>query len=200
MAEVVGRAQVIDGDTLEVAGERVRLHGIDAPEMSQVCRLDHSEYPCGKRAAAWLAERTKGHVVRCAGDRRDRYGRLLAVCRTGEIELNDALVRAGWAVAYRRYSREHVEAESRAQRDREGMWAGRFARPSEWRRGNREPARPVLIAVCTIKGNVNSRGQRIYHRPGDPHYHRVLIRPYEGDRCFASEHEALASGFRAALR
>lgn len=199
--ELAGRARIIDGDTLEIGGVRVRLAGIDAPELDQVCRGGRGEFPCGVLAAAWLSERTGEAVVVCTGDRQDRYGRRLAVCRAGDVDLNAGLVRAGWAIAFRRYSVAYVPEEADARRAGAGMWSGAFVRPAEWRRAKSD-ARPTRVADadCVIKGNVNSRGQRIYHRPGGQFHARLRLKPTEGDRCFETEQEAVAAGFRAAAR
>jgi endonuclease YncB( thermonuclease family) len=131
--EVVGDASVVDGDTLVVAGERVRLSGIDAPEQGQQCERDGRLYACGVMAREWMAARVDGGRVRCTADGRDRYDRLLAVCFANGTNLNDGVVRAGWALAFRRYSREYVSAEDVARKERRGLWSGRFDPPWQWR-------------------------------------------------------------------
>src|SRR5512143_106246 len=82
-ADVTGPATVIDGDTIVVEGERVRLQGIDAPELHQTCTAYGQEWPCGQTSAEWLRDRLRGRQVDCIGHARDRYGRLLAVCYLG---------------------------------------------------------------------------------------------------------------------
>jgi endonuclease YncB( thermonuclease family) len=134
-AELVGTARVIDGDTIEVVGTRVRLWGIDAPEHDQTCQGKHDEtYECGRDSSAVLRELTNGHRVECSPRGHDRYGRTVAVCRTERGELNATMVRRGWAVDYTRYSggRYHSE-EQQARRDQLGIWAGRFDMPEQWR-------------------------------------------------------------------
>ncbi len=201
LAEISGAARVVDGDTLEVGGETVRLFGIDAPELDQFCDRGGVEYLCGVMATAWLVERTLGALVTCSGDERDRYGRRLAVCQAGGIDLNAGLVRAGWAVAFRRYSKRYIADEDVAKRDGIGMWSGDFIEPTSWRRGQRDQSGVVLVTEdCTIKGNVNGGGERIYHRPDGIHYDRLQLHSWEGDRCFQTEDEAREAGFRAAAR
>jgi endonuclease YncB( thermonuclease family) len=129
-----GRAQVVDGDTIEVAGRRVRLYGIDAPERDQACERDGRHYACGEEAARALVELVAGRDVRCMGRGEDQYGRLIAVCQAGGTDLGEAMVRAGWAVAFRRYAEDYVEAEAAARRAGAGLWAGRFEAPEDWRR------------------------------------------------------------------
>lgn len=133
-----GSARIVDGDTLEVAGQRIRLWGIDAPERGQTCGgRDGRIYECGRDAAAVLAELARGRVV-CEPRERDRYGRIVAVCRTDAGDLGAAMVRRGWAVDYTRYSRGAYRAEEAAARaERLGIWAGRFDMPETWRRKQR---------------------------------------------------------------
>lgn len=136
-----GPARVVDGDTLEVAGEKVRLHGIDAPELAQTCaRANGAAWHCGWTAALRLEEVIGGRPVRCLGAERDRYGRLIARCyvvgQTGPtLDLGGALVVRGLAVAYRRYSLDYAGTEATARAARAGIWAGTFVQPEEWRRG-----------------------------------------------------------------
>jgi endonuclease YncB( thermonuclease family) len=134
---IAGRASVIDGDTLEIHGERIRLFGIDAPEGAQTCQRDGEPWPCGRRAAFALAGRIGNRTVSCDPRDRDRYGRLVAVCIAGAEDLNAWMVRQGWALAYRRYSKDYVADEDAARQQEAGMWSGTFTPPWEWRRGER---------------------------------------------------------------
>ncbi len=140
MAEpIVGRASVIDGDTIEVRGERIRLHGMDAPESRQTCEdAAGRAYRCGQRAAFHLADLIGAGNITCEERDRDRWGRIVATCflRDG-TDLGAVMVEAGHALAFRRYSRAYVAAEEAAQAARRGMWAGSFLAPWDWRRANR---------------------------------------------------------------
>ena len=104
LGEITGPARVIDGDTIEVAGERIRLHGIDVPEMDQTCKWPDSTIACGAIAKAELADAIAGAEVRCEERDRDRYGRIVAVCHASGHDIGRAMVDAGWALAYRRFS------------------------------------------------------------------------------------------------
>ena len=129
LGEITGPARVIDGDTIEVAGERIRLHGIDAPEMDQICEWPDSTIACGAIAKAELADAIAGAEVRCEERDRDRYGRIVAVCHASGHDIGRAMVDAGWALAYRRFSTEYVTTEDRAREARRGMWGGETQRP-----------------------------------------------------------------------
>jgi endonuclease YncB( thermonuclease family) len=131
---ITGEPRVIDGDTIDVAGERVRLHGIDAPETRQNCDVAGTGWACGKNASAFLAGATAGRMITCKGDKRDRYGRLIAVCYLGDQDLNARMVRDGWALAYRRYANDYVTQESEARAAGSGIWRSQFVEPWEWRK------------------------------------------------------------------
>ncbi len=134
-----GVATVTDGDTLEIHGQRIRLHGIDAPESGQSCAdAKGALYRCGHCAARALADRIGDGVVRCEQTDIDhRYTRVVAVCSQNGVDLNRWLVETGQALAYRRYSPDYVKAEEIAQAAQRGIWAGRFVAPWDWRKGAR---------------------------------------------------------------
>ena len=134
---VAGWASVVDGDTLELRGQRIRLMAIDAPEARQTCRRDSGSWPCGRRAAFALADRVGTATVTCRWRERDRYGRPVARCAVGGIDLGGWLVEQGWALAYRRYGLAYVSQEDAARRARRGLWSGSFVPPWAWRSGNR---------------------------------------------------------------
>ena len=110
---ITGRAAVIDGDTLEIHGERIRLFGIDAPESGQTC-LDArgQRYRCGQKAALVLDARIGEGVVTCERKGMDPYGRTVALCRVYGEDLGAWMVGLGWALAYRAYSTPYVAAEA----------------------------------------------------------------------------------------
>ncbi|MDE0373739.1 MAG: thermonuclease family protein [Rhodospirillales bacterium] len=202
-ADVSGVARVLDGDTIEIGTVRVRLWGVDAPEGRQECLAQGRPWPCGQQAAQALAERIDGRRVAC--EERDRDGRIVAVCLHHGQDINAWLVRVGWALAFRRYSKAYVREESEAKSARRGLWRGEFVQPWNWRRGKRlESAGRYTGTVtardrgdCRIKGNISrNSGRRWYHVPGDPEYEKTRISTSHGERWFCSEAEARAAGWK----
>lgn len=126
---VQGRVVINDGDSITLDGERIRLVGIDAPELSQICLKDGDDYPCGRSSKDALTRLVGGRAVICNGWERDRYGRLLGECRAGDVDLNRQQVAAGWAVSYGGYQLEELAA----RRAGSGLWSGEFERPRDWR-------------------------------------------------------------------
>ena len=147
--EPTDRPTVTDGDSLAFGAERVRLVGIDAPEYSQTCRLGGADYACGRRSREALVKAIGGREVFCKGTQHDRYGRLLAVCRAGDIDLNRVQVEAGWALAYGDY--ETVQRQARAAKA--GMWAGTFERPQDWRRRHEADLEPDAADILAWIGD-----------------------------------------------
>jgi endonuclease YncB( thermonuclease family) len=133
-----GEARAIDGDTLQLGDMRLRLHGIDAPELRQTCEnAAGAIWSCGRRAASELAAAVAGGEVHCISRERDRYQRLVATCWAAGRDVGQSLVAHGWAVAYRRFSVDYVSDENLARYLTQGMWAGRFEMPWEWRQARR---------------------------------------------------------------
>lgn len=201
LAMIMGEARAVDGDTLRIASTRIRLYGIDAPELHQLCGSGSRRKPCGRVAADWLGRAVNGAPVTCEPIELDRYGRTVAICRTGGIDLGGELVNRGLAVAYRRYSTRYVGAEVAARSRRLGMWSDVFQSPSEFRASRRAgkvktAGEGAPSSSCTIKGNVGAKGDRIYHIPGGRDYAKVRITPLKGERWFCSEADARAAGWR----
>ena len=138
IADITGKPHIIDGDTVEIAGERIRLNGIDTPEANQSC-LDETgkRWPCGREATFALTTIVRDQAITCKGNERDKYRRLIAVCFTGTKDLSAEMVRQGWGLAYRKYSTDYVTEEADAKAKKLGLWRGQFVAPWEWRRGKR---------------------------------------------------------------
>jgi endonuclease YncB( thermonuclease family) len=131
--EIFGQAWVVDGDTIDVSGYRVRLQGIDAPESNQTCTdAGHRAWPCGRAATRELIELIAGRPLKCESSGLDRYRRVLAVCALPDgADVNAWMVRQGWALAY--FSGLYRSEEAEAHAAKRGIWAGSFMAPWEWR-------------------------------------------------------------------
>lgn len=209
---LTGTAAAVDGDTLAMEGTRIRLHGIDAVESAQTCQRAGATWNCGAEAAARLRQLVQGKQITCTGHDTDRYGRLVAACRAGQIDLAAVMVQSGLAVALPQYSDAYLEAEARAQDHRIGIWGAQFEMPSAYRAAHPRPNPGPRQAVgrpadrpasrgqssasgnCVIKGNRNRKGEWIYHVPGMPYYNAT--RPEE---LFCTEAQAVAAGYRRAI-
>ncbi|HZF30055.1 MAG TPA: thermonuclease family protein, partial [Gammaproteobacteria bacterium] len=187
-------------------GTEVRLFGIDAPEGRQICRRDGGDWPCGSAAASKLAQIVGSGTLSCTEKDTDTYGRVVAVCTSGNVDVAREMVSAGFALAYRRYSKDYVAAEDAARTARRGLWSSEFANPWDWRRDeNARPAQrsgkePPAGANCRgkIKGNISfNSGDRIYHVPGSRDYDATIIDESKGERWFCTEDEAIRAGWRA---
>lgn len=199
---LLGRATVIDGDTIEVHDQRIRLHGIDAPESVQSCDdAEGQPYRCGQRAALALDELIADRPVTCEGRDVDRYGRVVAVCSIAGVDLGEAMVSQGWALAYRRYSTDYEDEEDAARAAGAGIWVGAFVAPWDYRSGAASSSSTTTAAgECPIKGNISSKGERIYHMPGGGYYDRTKIDEAKGERWFCTEEEAVEAGWRPSKR
>ncbi|MCT8970886.1 thermonuclease family protein [Microbaculum marinisediminis] len=132
---ITGRASVIDGDTIEIHGKRIRLWGIDAPEGRQPCTRDGKAWRCGAEAANALDRHLDGATVACTVRDIDRYRRVVATCEARGRDVGDWLVSEGWALDYRQYSKgAYAAAEATAKDAGRGVWGGEFEPPWEWRR------------------------------------------------------------------
>lgn len=151
-------------------------------------------------AAAAVRTKLAGGPVVCRGSERDDYGRLLARCEVDGTDLSTWLVGQGYGLAFRRYSTRLVPEEEAAKAARRGLWRTTFQPPWEYRARRWKEAGSKAPGGCAIKGNINRKGERIYHTPwGDRFYERTKINESKGERWFCSEKEALAAGFRAPL-
>jgi endonuclease YncB( thermonuclease family) len=135
--EMTGVAEAIDGDSMRLTGEEIRLKGVDAPELLQTCQVSGRETACGREARAYLRRLVSTGLTTCVGEGRDRFGRLLAQCRVRGVDINAALVRDGHAVSFGAYGDEEAQAKAAYR----GLWAGTFERPRDWRSRNASPHR-----------------------------------------------------------
>ena len=144
-SEIIGLPKVVDGDTIHIKSYKIRLEGIDAPEMKQKCKKPYlqimfftfqKDYYCGQVSKKKLVQKIGNKPVKCILLKKDRYKRYLAKCFKGSINLNRWMVRNGYAIAYRKYSKIYVPDENFAKEEKLGLWSGTFINPEKWRKLN----------------------------------------------------------------
>ena len=147
---IAGNARAADGDTLTLDGQRIRLAGIDTPELTQICKRDGADWRCGVAARSRLAELLRAGPVTCRTQGRDKYNRWLARCETPAGDLGERMVREGLAVAYGGYEDE----EQFAKAERKGLWSSEFDMPQHWRRANGRPQEAAHEAERGVLGGI----------------------------------------------
>jgi len=221
-ADVTGVAKVREGDTIVIGSSRIRLGGIDAPSVDQLCLNTTGErWTCGVAARDELIKHTDNKPWTCHVQRTDRRGRLVARCEVDGEDIQKWMVKSGWALSYVRFSHDYDADEKAAREAKAGMWQGAFIAPWDWRVRNKktailgaakppENAHAILLASasgsvapspdCTIKGNVNGAGECIYHKPTSRWYAQIKMQISKGTRWFCSVEDAEAAGCRETKR
>ena len=146
--EISGIPKVVDGDTVHIDNYKFRLEGIDAPEMRQQCKKEsfkisffigftfYKDYSCGRVSKEKLITKIDTTEIKCISSSKDRYKRYIATCFKEKTNLNQWMVRNGYAIAYRRYSKKYVPDEEFAKENKLGLWKGKFMEPEKWRKLN----------------------------------------------------------------
>jgi endonuclease YncB( thermonuclease family) len=221
-AEIVGVPKFRDADQVVIGATRVRLAGMDAPALDQLCLNPQGErWTCGSAARDALIKFSGDKSWTCTPTRTDRFGRSVAKCLVDGEDVSQWMVRNGWALAYLQFSKAYEADEKEARDSKSGLWAGAFIAPWDWRVRNKktailgavkppENARAILLASasgsvapspdCTIKGNVNRSGECIYHQPSSRWYAKIQMKISKGTRWFCSVDEAEAAGCRETRR
>jgi endonuclease YncB( thermonuclease family) len=221
--DISGVAKVRDGDQIQIGNTRIRLGGIDAPSVDQLCLNNSGErWTCGVAARDELIKHADNKPWVChLRQASDRRGRQVARCEVDGEDIQKWLVKNGWALAYVRFSHDYEADEKAAREAKAGMWQGAFIAPWDWRVRNKKTAilgtakppanaHAILLASasgpvapspdCTIKGNVNSAGECIYHKPTSRWYAQIKMHISKGTRWFCSVDDAEAAGCRETRR
>jgi endonuclease YncB( thermonuclease family) len=221
-ADISGVPRVREGDHIQIGSTRIRLGGIDAPAVDQLCLNNAGErWTCGVAARDELIKHVGSKSWTCHPRTTDRRGRTVARCEVDGEDIQKWLVANGWALSYARVSHDYDADEKAAREAKAGMWQGAFIAPWDWRARNKkttilgaakapESSSTILLASasgpvapspdCTIKGNVNTAGECIYHTPASRWYARIQMQIAKGTRWFCSVDEAEAAGCRETRR
>lgn len=198
-ASAAQQVHVIDGDTISIGEIRYRLHGIDAPEAGQKCNDGKSgTWRCGDEATARLIEMVGSSVPECESRGNDDYGRVIAICWAGGLDLNAEMVSSGYAWAFRRYSDDYANLEDRIRGSGVGIWRAPTQTAWAFRDERWAVAAQEAPEGCPIKGNISNNGH-IYHAPWSPWYDRTKVSLEKGERWFCNELEAVQAGWRAPI-
>jgi endonuclease YncB( thermonuclease family) len=221
-ADITGVPKIREGDQIVIGSSRIRLAGIDAPSVDQLCLNTKGErWTCGVAARDELIKHAENKPWTCHINRVDRRGRSVAKCEVDGEDIQKWMVKSGWALSYARFSHDY-DADEKAARDaKAGMWQGAFIAPWDWRVRNKKTvilgaakppanAHAILLASasgpvapspeCTIKGNVNGAGECIYHTPKSRWYAQIKMQVSKGTRWFCSVEDAEAAGCRETKR
>ena len=221
-ADITGIPKIREGDQVQIGNTRIRLGGIDAPSVDQLCLNGKGErWTCGVAARDELIRHTDKKTWVCRTRQLDRRGRTVARCDVDGEDIQKWMVTNGWALSYVRFSHDYDADEKAAREAKAGMWAGAFIAPWDWRARNKntvimgavkppDTAKAILLASasgpvapspeCTIKGNVNRSGQCIYHLPTSRWYAKIKMNVAKGTRWFCSVDEAEDAGCRETRR
>ena len=221
-ADITGIPQIHDGDEINIGNTRIRLLGVDAPALERLC-LDAkgAHWKCGIAARDELVKYAGKKPWTCHVTHADRRGRSLAKCQVDGEDIQQWMVKNGWALSFVRYTHAYDGEQKEAQAANAGLWQGAFIAPVDWRIRKKnatilgaakpkENVRRILLAsasgpvppspACMIKGNVNRSGHCIYHRPTSRWYAQIKMKVSKGTRWFCSVEEAEAAGCRETRR
>jgi endonuclease YncB( thermonuclease family) len=221
-ADITGIPKIREADTVQIGANHIRLGGIDAPSADQLCiNNSGARWTCGVAARDELIKHAGNKSWTCHVRQTDRRGRQISRCEVDGEDIQKWLVRSGWALSYAHLSHDYDADEAAARAAKAGMWQGAFIAPWDWRVRNKKTtilgatkpppnARAILLASasgpvapspdCTIKGNVNSAGECIYHKPTSRWYAQIKMRIAKGTRWFCSVEDAEAAGCRETRR
>src|SRR5471030_2663960 len=194
-ADITGIPKIREGNQVQIGNIKIRLGGIDAPAVDQLCLNTAGErWSCGAAARDELIKHVGNKSWTCHVAQTDRRGRQVARCEVDSEDIQKWMVKSGWALSYVRFSHDYDADEKAAREAKAGMWQGAFIAPWDWRARNKKTtilgaakapanANAILLASasgsvapspdCTIKGNVNGAGECIYHTPASRWYAQI---------------------------
>jgi endonuclease YncB( thermonuclease family) len=221
-ADISGVPKIREGDQVTIGSSKIRLSGVDAPSVDQLCLDTKGErWTCGVAARDELIKHADNKSWTCHVNRVDRRGRSVAHCEVDGEDIQKWLVKSGWALSYVRVSHDYDADEKAAREAKAGMWQGAFIAPWDWRVRNKKTvilgaakappnANAILLASasgsvapspdCMIKGNVNGAGECIYHTPKSRWYAQIKMQIAKGTRWFCSTDDAERAGCRETKR
>jgi endonuclease YncB( thermonuclease family) len=221
-ADISGVPKIREGDQVTIGSSKIRLSGVDAPSVDQLCLDTKGErWTCGVAARDELIKHADNKSWTCHVNRVDRRGRSVAHCEVDGEDIQKWLVKSGWALSYVRVSHDYDADEKAAREAKAGMWQGAFIAPWDWRVRNKKTvilgaakappnANAILLASasgsvapspdCMIKGNVNGAGECIYHTPKSRWYSQIKMQIAKGTRWFCSTDDAERAGCRETKR
>jgi endonuclease YncB( thermonuclease family) len=221
-ADISGVPKIHEGDQVMIGSSKIRLLGVDAPSVDQLCLDTKGErWTCGVAARDELIKHADNKSWTCHVNRVDRRGRSVAHCEVDGEDIQKWLVKSGWALSYVRVSHDYDADEKAAREAKAGMWQGAFIAPWDWRVRNKKTvilgaakappnAHAILLASasgsvapspdCMIKGNVNGAGECIYHTPKSRWYAQIKMQIAKGTRWFCSTDDAERAGCRETKR
>jgi endonuclease YncB( thermonuclease family) len=221
-ADISGVPKIREGDQITIGSSKIRLLGVDAPSVDQLCLDTKGErWTCGVAARDELIKHADNKSWTCHVNRVDRRGRSVAHCEVDGEDIQKWLVKSGWALSYIRVSHDYDADEKAAREAKAGMWQGAFIAPWDWRVRNKKTvilgfakpppnAHAILLASasgsvapspdCMIKGNVNGAGECIYHTPKSRWYAQIKMQIAKGTRWFCSTEDAERAGCRETKR
>lgn len=205
-AHAPGRAEmqrqtvaVIDGDTLELDGKLIQIHGIDAPELGQLCKHDKTWTHCGLDAAFALNKLLRvDHAPLHCMPPEGKPQQWAQVCLIGQNDVAEVLLKGGYVLPAPDGPADYRVAADSAKQARLGLWHDDFIDPAKWRKGMRLPGETEAADPCPIKAVIAAEGAHVYYVPTDPDYGSITLDPAKGDRLFCSDDDARQNGWRHA--
>ena len=196
LPDISGSGRAVSGDTIRIGGQLVQLAGVEAPEISQVCRDKRNRaWRCGQRARSVLRRIVGGGKITCTDVTGAEGGRFQATCSTAKGDIAEQLVKKGYAFAEGSIFKTYADVEAEAHQAKRGIWQGEAQRPADFRAKSWERASRSAPDGCPIKGRVVRR-TKVYVLPWALDYRQVRIRSRRGERWFCSESEATDAGFK----